>query len=278
MGSRKKLFKPAQFGQSTESTGPNTFRVGAGITTSTKGNDSTITVDIEYLRSTVAHLYEIRDKRIDHLEGEDKSAFEIIYNISLVLHDSKSYKTLRDIVDKRFRKVDSGEVMTVAWYMLGYRSNVEGLPASCNIYNAGTLPPYDKKIDLQCEHSVILAEFKNGSYNITILSHNDNSDTAYLFVNSHDINSYQGFSDEEKNVLKNPKGLGIKNIILHGYSSKHGDIKLLLNRTIPVDDLKCRNHNESHNTNNTTAIIVGVIILIILIIIIAWAANSSRRY
>lgn len=269
---RSKTFQPGRYGQSVQKNRPNTFRQTAGIMTYTKGNESTITVDVNFLHNTLEQLFTVRDQRVDNLSDVDKSAFDMIHNISMILYDSDSYNVIREMVDKHFAKVKTCQPMTIGWYMKGYTSNTDNVPPACNMFNASTLSPLDKSIPLKCDKSVILAEYINDSYTITMLSHVENSDTAYLYVNSHDINSYKGFSASEKNSFKSS---GIKKVLLWGYTSKYGDIRLLIDREIMIDDLKNRSESENHNTSNSAAIAICVILVILVIIILIWAANRN---
>jgi len=264
-------FRPTRYNEPGDKVGSTSFRDINGLQLFTKGSENTIKIEVSFLESIIDTLYNAKDQRIDNFNDEvAKSAFDNIYTFTRLLYDFESYQVIRDMVDKRFKDLNQCQPLTVGWYMKGHSSNVSGVPAACNLFNSSALYPTDKTIPLNCEHSVILAEYneKEGS-KLTTLSHREDSKKAFLYVNSYDISNVAGFTKIEKELLT--RTLGIDTVFLYGYTTKYGDIKLLLDREIKVNDLKSRAENESHNTSNSAVWALALIIIIVIILIILFA-------
>lgn len=264
-------FRPTKYNEPGDNTGSTAFRDINGLQLFTKGSENTIKIEVSFLESIIDTLYSAKEQRIDSFNDEAaKSAFDNIYTFTRLLYDFESYQVIREMIDKRFNNLSNCQPLTVGWYMKGYTTNVPGVASACNLFNSSALSPLDKTIPLNCDHSVLLAEYnEKDGYKLTTLSHREDSKKAYLYVNSYDISSVAGFNKVEKEILI--RTLGIDTVYLYGYTSKHGDIKLLLDREIKVNDLKSRAESESNNTSNTAVWALAVIIIIVIILLIIFA-------
>jgi len=275
-------FIPARYGSAlnhNNKSKSNIFTDIGGIQLVKKGNQKTIKIDGSLIDGILDQLFSIKDKRIDSLDGQNQTAFNTLYNISRALYDTESYQVIHKMVEDRFASVNRYAPLTVSWYMKGWNNKSNLVPEACNVFNASTLSPVDKAINLECEHNVILANYESDTgYTFISLNSPKESNKAYLYINSNNINSMIGFTNADKNQLK--ESFNIKTVFLFSYS-EDGSIKQLLDREIEVTDLKKRTDkvssgNNNDNNDNNNDIYIGAIILVIIIIIILLIFFASR--
>lgn len=252
---------------------------GQNIAIVTKGDTKDIIISEEYMDTILDYLYRIKDSKLYELNEKDMSFFNTIVMFSRVLHNTESYPIFHDIVDEKFKNVTQAAVFSIAWYMRGYTNlNDDIVKPACSVNNNNTLPPVNKAIDTNCEHSVIVARYDevSASYIPTPLSTNSKSNKAYLYIKGSSITSIPKFTTSELNKLKNldinGRILKIDSVILCGYNEFDGKIERLIDREIKVDELPTRPSKHHVETNDNTMLwIIAAILIIFLIIIIVWA-------
>ena len=274
-------FHPARYGSGINhnKSKSNIFTDIGGIQLVKKGNQKTIKIDGSFIDSILDQLFSIKDKRIDTLEGDDQTAFNTLFNISRALYDTDSYQIIRKMIDDRFAAIKRYSPFTISWYLKGWENKSNLVPNACNLFNASTLSPTDKSINLECEHNVILAQYEaDTGYTFISLTSPKESDKAYLYINTNDLSSMIGLTNSDKKQLS--ESFNIKSVFLFSYNDD-GHIKQLLDREVAVNDLKKRtdsvrsNNNKNNNKNND--IYIGAIVFVIIVIIILLIFFTSRK-
>ena len=258
---KKSLFKPGQYslrakGNDAKKTlnsrsnmqfKGNKSRFDVDDTIVTKDGSEVLKIDVNSLNEALTELRNNYSKQIRELTGSTNDKFKMMVSYVDLLYDTDYYNVLHNLVKDKFGDLKDVQPGTVGAYFAGCLINPElsGLPKGCSPICAGSMPPPQDKFDqLQwafCGDTVISATYspQTQNFDFTIVNTIPNSDRALIFVNYNNLNTFPGFTDEDKNKLTN---LGIRNVQLLGYT-QDGQKYISLtpeNSFVPISSVKSR--------------------------------------
>jgi predicted nucleic acid-binding Zn ribbon protein len=142
---------------------------------------------------------------------------------------------------------------------------------SCSPLCAGSLPPDSSVKRTPCADIIVYGAFRKQRFDLKVLS-NQRSEHAHLFTDFDSMDSFPGFSHEEKARLTS---WGVKTVDLC-YIDKSNKRKCFGRESCPVNDLPSRvEHHDDNNTNTNVWLVVILIIFLLIILWIVWRTYTS---
>lgn len=237
----------------------NKSRFDLDDTIVTKDGSDVLKIDVNALNDALTELRNNASKEIRELNGSTYDKYRTMVSYVNLLYDTDYYTVLHDLVKAKFADLKDIKPGTVGAYFAGCLLNPElpGFPKGCSPICSGSMPPPKDKIDqLQwgfCDNTVIWSTYSPQTQKFEFTTLNTvptqrgfgskdpvpNSDRALIFVNYNNINSFPGFTDDEKNILTN---MGIRNVQLLGYT-QNGEKYISLtpeNTYVPLSSVKSK--------------------------------------
>lgn len=239
-----------------------------------KGDDKTITIDINIISKILDDLLVNKDVYLRDMNDKLKSQFDIIHTFAQILYnDNNAYKIFHNLINSKFSAVNVYKPLTIAWFVKGHTMpfyNNGDVKYNCNIFNSNTLLSTDNKLNTPCDDNIIIAEYLDNKWIFNTLNRNPKSTNSYLYVNFMDNENFVGFTTEEKKILKN---FNIDSVFLIGYSSNINNLVSLNDGLLPVDKLKSRvlnikSHDDNTNNNDNTYWVILIIAIILFLILL----------
>lgn len=183
-----------------------------------KGAPSYDYFNVAEARKKISNLQNYANTPINKLPPGAYQDYNYVVKSVRSLYNTDNFSTLRGIVDEYFTNVTHPEPGTVGAYMVGcvVSTNFPSSNQGCSAICAGGIPP-DDDVWKSCQYTVIVANMKDDKFEFRVMYRPDTAagkETAYVFVQYSDINSFPGFSASEKQELGK---LGIKRVVLYGF-------------------------------------------------------------
>lgn len=304
MSSRRASFKPMKYGSRAKGVTPlgtpngNPNRqvrflpeTGTIIVSKGPGETGETNITLDDTRARLQRLRGVADTPIRSLTGQDQDDFRALVRNTQLLYGTDAYKILHDEYRRTFGDVSPILPGTVGAYFAGclIKTSFSEMPG-CSVICAGSapLPPSETPSGPQptaqpvenscgpqadagtfCQYSVVWGLFDGQRYDFTTLHDTDNKDDVIVFVNSAKP-SFQGFSDDEKELLRK---FGAKRINVIRYSPDSKHYHELLGGFIDLNSVPSRvdvvsNYQEMSSSRNL--LIILLIVLILIVIFIGW--------
>lgn len=282
MNVRSQTFNPLQY-KSQNIYGNNLIEEEKFEEIVTKGGEKSFKVDIGHFDKLCKHFQDKCHLKIKNLKGRDKEDFKLMVSYVRLLYGTNYYDHLHKKVVKYFSNLDRIQPGTVGGYFGGclVKTSFDQTP-SCSVACAGAVPrPKDEEGWSFCDQAVIFAdlEYKEGGkqgYTFTVLKEPespDDLDPCYIFVEHQNLHEFEGFSEKEKDELRN---LGVDKLYLIGCDDTGTEYTNLYSDIVNLNDVKHR--AKSDNTNDTSlalAIILIVIFLLLIVVFFGWRFYSK---
>jgi hypothetical protein len=228
-----------------------------------KGHKNILKVDLDKFEILCKKFKEKKELKIKNLTDQDKEDFDLVVSYVHLLYGTEYYNTLYDIVKKYF-KTENVKPGTIGGYFSGCMNskNTGNIETGCSLACAGSMPvPKEEEDWASCDSAVIMGEKENGNYIFSLVKPGEDTESAYVFVES---NSFDGFTQYEK---ENLKALGCKNVKLIGYTSDMNYSEFYKDSK-PVNEIKHRHirHVKKHSKNNNWLLIIVIFIILLIIL------------
>lgn len=249
------------------------------ITTKGGKKKKELKINIEELNSLIEDLRYYSDMKINNLHGDIKVKFGNLKKMVSMLYDTTSYDILVKRVKSYFDDLETIIPGTIGAYCIGCNHG-----KACSALCAGSMQQ-DNSYSV-CKDTVILAELKNGRYNLTVLKSNEDSDSSesssnypsgYVFVPHKTLDEFNGFSNREKKMIEK---LGITNIQLYGYDEEGKEhFKLDVNH---IDSIKSRKLTKKYGKSSSEEYeytwVIFLVFFIIFLLIAGFLLANKWRY
>jgi hypothetical protein len=303
MSSRRVSFKPMKYGSRAKSVTPlgtpsgNPNRqvrflpeTGTIVVSKGPGDTGETNITLDDTRARLHRLRSVANTPIRSLTGADLDDFRTLVSNTKLLYGTDAYKILHDEYSRVFGDVSPILPGTVGAYFAGclIKTSFSEMPG-CSVICAGSaplpptepsngsqpsVPPVDTACGPQtdlgsfCQYSVVWGLFDGQRYDFTTLHDTDNKDDVIVFVNSAKP-SFQGFSDDEKELLRK---FGAKRINVIRYSADSKHYHELLGGFVDLNSVPSRvdvvsNYQEMSSNN---ILIILLIVLVLIVIFIGW--------
>ena len=245
-----------------------------------KGGHDMLKIDVGELNTLVSRLRQNSHLYVKSLPRDVGRDFRQLLTYVSLLHDTKQYLILHNIVSSHFRDVKDIVPGTIGAYCAGcsvdtsFQGDIQGCSAVC----AGSMPPKDNDWSF-CKNIVVLASFRDEHFYFTISKRgetHESRETAFIFVDFPNRRHFPGFTEDEKSQLKK---LGIKNVYLNGYGKDGRKYSGIENRMVSIDEIKTRDYPEDSITKNDnnfseSGLIVFTIVIILLLLFFVWRSRQ----
>ena len=225
-----------------------------------KGHKNVVKVDLGKFDEICKKFREKLDLKIKNLSGSDKDDFELVISYVKMLYGTSYYNEFFDRVRKNFKNVPGVKPGTVGGYFAGCLSSKNSKEKGCSINCVGSMPlPKDEEGWSFCDKAAILAEKSRNGYIFSVVKPADDEtemNPAYVFVESSSLNEFDGFSESEKDYLRN---LGCEKVKLVGYKSSGSSYSELYEEPKPLKEVKSRrsslraSHKASHRASHKSS-------------------------
>jgi hypothetical protein len=307
MSSRRVSFKPMKYGSRAKSVTPlgtpsgNPNRqvrflpeTGTIVVSKGPGDTGETNITLDDTRARLHRLRSVANTPIRSLAGSDLDDFRTLVSNTKLLYGTDAYKILHDEYRRVFGDVSPILPGTVGANFAGclIKTSFSEMPG-CSVICAGSapLPPNEPSSELPlttqqgqgpadtayvpqadlgsfCQYSVVWGLFDGQRYDFTTLHDTENKDDVIVFVNSAKP-SFQGFSDDEKELLRK---FGAKRINVIRYSPDSKHYHELLGGFVDLNSVPSRvdvvsNYQEMSSNN---ILIILLIVLVLIVVFIGW--------
>lgn len=251
-----------------------------------KGGNESLILDIDNVERLAANLRKNAHLLVKVIHDENvRDDFQQLLIYVQLLYGSMQYDILHDLISKHFQDLENVEPATIGAYCAGcyVDTSFTDIYQGCSAICAGSMPP--KKDEWQfCDNAVILSKYDryDDRFIFSISRRGETKEgreTAYIFVEYTDIDSFPGFNSDEKNQLST---LGIDYIYLNGYSRDGRKYIGLEESKLSLQQLKTRgykhNHKDKYNHKfDDTGIIILLVLILLITIFFAWRHHHVQK-
>ena len=248
-----------------------------------KGNGDALKINLDDIDQHLTNLRKIAHVPLNKLNKEQQADYEAITFYMTLLYKSCYYPVIHKHVVDHFGDLKQIVPGTVGSYFIGCHHDAEvgKTNSSCSPICAGSLPTPDPNWQF-CQNQVVMATYENGRFRFDSKAGGSSGpdscekEVAYVYVAYTSINTFPGFSDDEKKELKR---LGIKKVNLQGYTPDGTGSVDLGPQTVTIEQLRSRLTSTDSGFALSNGILVALlIVLIIMALFFAWRisqVNSS---
>lgn len=208
-----------------------------------KGDGCEDVISIEDLRNKLANLKANANVKIRKLSGQLKEDFDSLAQYVAWIYNTESYPLLYAEIQNYFSPDDTYYPGTIGAYCGGCLvKRKDGLlTRGCTVICAGSIPPPYEDPDWDfCSDLVIWAVYNGEAFEFTTLNEVDNEkdDKAIIFIEYNSLDSFPGFSEEEKKTLREH---GINQVRLVYYNPEGNPMyKEVSGGFVSLDSIKTR--------------------------------------
>ncbi len=209
----------------------------------TKEGGAEDVINIDDLRRKLAHLKENSHVQIRKLSGKLREDFDSLAQYVAWIYNTESYPLLYSEIQSYFCESDTYQPGTVGAYCGGclVKRKDSLLTRGCTVICAGSIPPpYDDPDWDFCSDLVIWAVYNGESHDFTTLNEieDERDDKAIIFIEQDSMESFPGFSDAEKKILKDH---GLNQVRLVHYNPESDPMyKEVSGGFVSIDQIKSR--------------------------------------
>lgn len=243
--------------------------------------DGELELDLEDIEIKISKLRSVAGEAIVSLESPYDSYFEEVKHIVYLLRNNEAYSELHKIAKKYFSDVTEVYPGTVSAYFIGCEmlkkdKNNEG---SCNILCAKDYMRSQDQAWSFCDTTVVHALYSEGDdhYGFIPINIVENGSKLIICIKDKTYTEFSGFSEDEKDFLKNKYNADILNMV--SYDSKGGYIDLI-GGAVRLSDIKTRKLGEREKTTiqeKDAGSVAFVTILLVVVVMFILLFMASRR-
>lgn len=240
-----------------------------------KGNGNALRINLDEIDERLVELRKVAHVQISKLQKKDDDNLKAVLHYINLLYKCQSYPILYKHVIDHFGDLTPIIPGTVGAYFIGCHHDVEaGKPnPQCSTVCAGGLPPNDPNWEF-CKNQVVLATYENNRFKFDCRAAGDGQDkeVAYVYVAYTSINTFPGFSEEEKKELRR---LGIRRVYLRGFNNSATEGVDLGLQGITLEEIKDRVAVTNSEFSVSSGIFIALlIVLIIIALFFAWRISQ----
>lgn len=153
-------------------------------------------------------LYQIKDKKINELQGKERNWFDSLTNFVKILYGTPYFERLHEKIEEIFGNINEIKPGTVSGYILGailskkfqkkYSKSKDEETWTCSPFALQSLPTVNQR---ECMYYVITIDIdpKNKNKYLMTLNKSSDEDRAIIFTTT----VFTGLTNEDKMKLKN---------------------------------------------------------------------------